>query len=95
MAVWSKQRRSAISMQRIGPANGCTDTTDLVSVAMESPKAQPWLRQGRIAGYASAAAYFGHAVGESNPDLQARITAGEGFGGPGIIVPTRNSELFG
>jgi GNAT superfamily N-acetyltransferase len=51
-------------------------------------------RQGRITGYASALAYFGHAVGESNLDLQALIAAAEGFGGPGIIVPTRNSELF-
>lgn len=51
-------------------------------------------RQGRITGYASALAFFGHAAGESNLDLQALITAAEGFGGPGIIVPTRNSELF-
>ena len=51
-------------------------------------------RQGRITGYASSLAYFGYAVGESNLDLQALIAAGDGFGGPGIIVPTRNSELF-
>jgi hypothetical protein len=51
-------------------------------------------RQGRITGYASALAFFGHAAGESNSDLQALIAAAEGFGGPGIIVPTRNSELF-
>ena len=51
-------------------------------------------RQGRTTGYASALAYFGHAVGESNLDIQALIAAAEGFAGPGIIVPTRNSELF-
>jgi GNAT superfamily N-acetyltransferase len=51
-------------------------------------------RQGRITGYASALAFFGHAAGESNSDLQALIAAAEGFGGPGIIVPTRNSELL-
>jgi GNAT superfamily N-acetyltransferase len=51
-------------------------------------------RQGRITGYATALAYFGHAVGESNLDLQALIAAADGFGGPGIIVPTRNAELF-
>jgi hypothetical protein len=51
-------------------------------------------RQSRITGYASALAFFGHAAGESNSDLQALIAAAEGFGGPGIIVPTRNSELF-
>lgn len=51
-------------------------------------------RHGRITGYASAFGYFGHAVGESNVDLQALIAAADGFGGPGIIVPTRNSDLF-
>ena len=51
-------------------------------------------RNGRITGYASAFGYLGHAVGESNLDLQALIAAADGFGWPGIIVPTRNSELF-
>ncbi len=51
-------------------------------------------RQGRITGYASAFGYLGHAVGESNRDLKALIAAADGFGWPGIIVPTRNSELF-
>jgi GNAT superfamily N-acetyltransferase len=51
-------------------------------------------RHGRITGYASAFGYLGHAVGESNLDLQALIAAADVFGWPGIIVPTRNSELF-
>ena len=51
-------------------------------------------RQGRITGYTSAMAFFGHTVGESNLDVQALIAAAEHFGGPGILVPTRNSELF-
>lgn len=51
-------------------------------------------RHGRLTGYASALAYFGHAVAESNLDLQALIAASNDFAGPGIIVPTRNSELF-
>jgi len=51
-------------------------------------------RHGRITGYASAFGYLGHAVGESNLDLKALIAAADGFGWPGIIVPTRNSELF-
>jgi GNAT superfamily N-acetyltransferase len=51
-------------------------------------------RHGKITGYASAFGYLGHAVGESNLDLQALIAAADGFGWPGIIVPTRNSELF-
>lgn len=51
-------------------------------------------RQSRITGYTSALAYFGHAVGESNLDLQALIAASNSFAGPGIIVPTRNSGLL-
>ena len=51
-------------------------------------------RHNRITGYASAFGYFGHAVAESNLDLQALIAAADGFGGPGILVPTRNSDLL-
>jgi len=51
-------------------------------------------RHGRITAYCSSLAFFGHAVGETNLDLQALIAAAEGFGGPGILVPTRNAELF-
>jgi predicted N-acetyltransferase YhbS len=51
-------------------------------------------RHGRITGYASSLAFFGHSVAETNPDLQAIIAAADGFGGPGILVPSRNSQLF-
>ncbi len=50
--------------------------------------------RGRIAGYASAMAFFGHAVAEDNTGLQALLAAAPAFGGPGILVPTRNYELF-
>ena len=49
---------------------------------------------GRVKGYASSVAFFGHAVGESNQDLQALISAATEFQGPGILVPTRNAALF-
>jgi len=49
---------------------------------------------GRISGYATDLSLFGHAVGESNEDLKALIAAAEAFGGPGILVPTTNAELF-
>jgi len=49
---------------------------------------------GRISGYATCVAFFGHAVGESNDDLKALIAAAEGFPGPGFLVPTRNGELM-
>jgi hypothetical protein len=51
-------------------------------------------RGGKITAYCSSLAFFGHAVAESNLDLQALIAAADGFGGPGILVPTRNTELF-
>lgn len=51
-------------------------------------------RDGRLTGYASAFGYFGHVVGETNQDVQALIAAAPDFGGPGILVPTRNAELF-
>ncbi|MHB8215101.1 MAG: GNAT family N-acetyltransferase [Candidatus Sulfotelmatobacter sp.] len=50
--------------------------------------------EGRIRAYASSVAFFGHAVGESNGDLQALISAAPEFQGPGILVPTRNAALF-
>jgi predicted N-acetyltransferase YhbS len=51
-------------------------------------------RDGRITGYASDLAFFGHATAETNLDLQALIASAESFGGPGILVPSRNSALF-
>ena len=51
-------------------------------------------REGRITGYASDLAFFGHSTAESNVDMQALIASAESFGGPGILVPTRNSALF-
>jgi GNAT superfamily N-acetyltransferase len=48
----------------------------------------------RITGYTSALAFFGHAVGESNADLQALFGAAESFSGPGVLVPTRNADLM-
>jgi predicted N-acetyltransferase YhbS len=49
---------------------------------------------GRITGYATPIAFFGHAVGETNEDLKALIGAAPAFLGPGFLLPTRNGELF-
>ena len=49
---------------------------------------------GRITGYATVVAFFGHAVGETNKDLKALIGAAKEFAGPGFLLPTRNGELF-
>jgi hypothetical protein len=50
--------------------------------------------RGRITAYASALAFSGHAVGETNEDLQALIASAPAFPGPGLLVPTRNAALF-
>lgn len=49
---------------------------------------------GRITGYATIIGFFGHAVGETNRELQALIGAAKEFAGPGFLVPMRNTELF-
>ncbi len=49
--------------------------------------------EGCVRAYTSSLGFFGHAVGESNEDLQALIAASE-LRGPGILVPTRNAALF-
>ena len=51
-------------------------------------------RLGRVSGYATVLAFFGHAVAENNDDLKALIGAASEFMGPGILVPTRNGELM-
>ncbi len=48
----------------------------------------------RITGYSTGLAFFGHSVGETNEDLKALIGAAAQFAGSGILVPTRNAELF-
>lgn len=50
--------------------------------------------EGGVTGYATVLGFFGHAVGETNEDVQALIGAAEEFAGPGFLVPMRNSELF-
>ncbi len=62
--------------------------------AMKNGTAVVVERHERITGYATALAFFGHAVAETNLDLRALIASAEAFAGPGIIVPTRNSDLF-
>lgn len=49
---------------------------------------------GRIAGYTTGIAFFGHSVAQTNRDLMALIGAAPEFGGPGFLLPTRNHEVF-
>jgi predicted N-acetyltransferase YhbS len=51
-------------------------------------------RHGRITGYTTQIAFSGHAVAESTDDLKALIAAAPSFGGPGFLLPSRNTKLF-
>jgi GNAT superfamily N-acetyltransferase len=51
-------------------------------------------RGGRLTGYTTHLAFFGHSTSETNLDMQALVASVEGFAGPGILVPSRNSVLL-
>jgi L-amino acid N-acyltransferase YncA len=65
-----------------------------VAGAIEQGTAVVVEHQGRITGYTTGVGFFGHTVGETNNDIQALIGAAKEFGGPGFLLPTRNSELL-
>ncbi len=62
--------------------------------AIEQGAAAVVERGGRITGYTAGLAFFEHTTAETNLDMQAMIASAESFGGPGILVPTRNNALF-
>jgi hypothetical protein len=47
-----------------------------------------------IVGYTTDVAFSGHSVATSNPGLAALIAAAAEFGGPGLLLPASNGELF-
>jgi GNAT superfamily N-acetyltransferase len=62
--------------------------------AIQQGQARVVERGGRITGYASDLSFFGHTTCESNQDLQALLASVETFGGPGILLPSRNTEML-
>ena len=57
------------------------------------------IHDDKITGYTSGLTYFNHTVGFTNDDVKALIasettTTTDSYGGPGILIPTRNAELF-
>ncbi len=53
------------------------------------------LKGNEITGYTSGLAYFNHSVGFTNDDLKALIaSATDGYGGAGILIPSRNTDLL-
>jgi predicted N-acetyltransferase YhbS len=62
--------------------------------AIEQKTASVVEHLGRVTGYTTGVAFFGHSVSESNLGLIALIGAAPEFGGPGFLLPTRNHEVF-
>jgi GNAT superfamily N-acetyltransferase len=55
------------------------------------------LHGDKITGYTCGLTFFNHSVGLSNDDLKALISSAtddDSYGGPGILIPTRNTQLF-
>jgi hypothetical protein len=72
------------------PAGRCSD----LAQAIQLGTAKVVERGGSITGYTTNLAFSGHATAETNPDLQSLLASAESFGGPGILVPSRNNALF-
>ena len=51
-------------------------------------------RDRKVTGYSTGLSFFDHSVGERDDDIEALIGAADSFGGPGILVPMRNTPLF-
>jgi hypothetical protein len=55
------------------------------------------LHENKITGYTCGLTFFNHSVGLTNDDLKALIssaTHNDNYGGPGILIPSRNTQLF-
>jgi predicted N-acetyltransferase YhbS len=62
--------------------------------AIEHGTAHVVERGGRLTGFTTHLSYFGHSTAETNVDLQALIASTESIAGPGILMPSRNSDLL-
>jgi GNAT superfamily N-acetyltransferase len=62
--------------------------------AIEQGSATVVERDGRITAYATLIGFWGHAVAVSTDDLIALISAAPAILGAGMLVPTRNADLF-
>jgi predicted N-acetyltransferase YhbS len=70
------------------------DRSPQVGDAIFLGKARVVERDGKLTGYSTGQSFFDHSVGERDDDIQALIGAADAFGGPGILVPMRNTALF-
>jgi predicted N-acetyltransferase YhbS len=72
--------------------HGHTRAGDLAD-AIQAGTATVVEHAGRITGYATSIAFFGHAVGETDDDVKSLIGAAPAFEGPGFLVPARSPLL--
>ena len=70
------------------------DRSPQVGDAIFLGKARVVEHDGKVTGYSTGVSFFDHSVGERLDDLKALIAAADAFGGPGFLVPMRNSALF-
>jgi predicted N-acetyltransferase YhbS len=102
-AINATEKECTVRLARISDLDECNrvcrnvhghDRGGALNDAIKQGTAVVVERGGKITGYSSQLAFFGHTACETNVDLQALLGAAESFGGPGILVPTRNSALF-
>jgi hypothetical protein len=62
--------------------------------SMKQGSAKVVVHGERITGYTTGMAFFSHSVGLTNDDLKALISSAVSYGGPGILIPTRNTQLL-
>jgi hypothetical protein len=62
--------------------------------AIEQGSATVVERGGRLTGYATLIGFWGHAVGRASDDLIALLSAAPAVLGAGVLIPTRDGELF-
>jgi predicted N-acetyltransferase YhbS len=64
------------------------------ALAMQQGSAMVVEYDSRIVGYTTGVGFFGHTVAESVDAMKALIGAALSFGGPGFLLPMRNTPLF-
>jgi predicted N-acetyltransferase YhbS len=65
-----------------------------LEAALQSGTARVVEHNGTITGYTTQVAFFGHSVARTNNELKALIGSAGEYGGPGFLLPSRNSGLF-
>jgi GNAT superfamily N-acetyltransferase len=73
--------------------HGIARSGELIGAVMRGEASAVYV-QGRMTGYTTGIGFFGHSVAESSDDLKALILSAPEIAGPGMLIPTRNSELL-